>query len=277
MIRDLGDDVQRGCSAIDRAFAQAAERGGALIPYLTLGYPTLSESAALIEALIAGGADIIELGIPFSDPIADGPTIQDASTIALREGITPADCLEQVASLRKDGVETPFLLMGYYNPILRYGPKEWAADCAASGVDGMIIADLPPEEAAPLQDACQESDLALVYLVAPTTGLERARMLARATSGFLYVVARRGITGQRERLAEGLRQRLRAIRPEAHTPIAVGFGLSHPKHLRALRGEADGFIVGSAVVERAAQGPAALRDFIESLRSGLVDDEFVSG
>lgn len=265
MLPEQRNDGQRGRAAIAQAFARAQDRGGALIPYLTAGYPTLEQSPDLVLALARGGADIIELGIPFSDPIADGPTIQDASTVALQQGVTPADCLALVASLRDVGLDTPLLLMGYYNPILRYGPGDWVVDCAAAGVDGFIVPDLPPEEADELQTACRERDLALVYLVSPTTSRERIEMLADATSGFLYVISRMGTTGQREQLAQGLRERLRAIRDLARTPVAVGFGLSRPEHLRALRGEADGFIVGSAVVRHAAEGAGALRLFIETL------------
>ena len=268
MLLEQHDNGQRGRAAIARAFARAKDRGGALIPYLTAGYPTLEGSPNLVLALARGGADIIELGIPFSDPIADGPTIQEASTVALRQGVAPADCLDLVASLRDAGLDKPLLLMGYYNPILRYGPRDWVIDCVTAGVDGLIVADLPPEEADELQTACREHDLALVYLVSPTTSRERMEMLAEATSGFLYVVSRMGTTGQRDHLAQGLRERLRTIRVVARTPVVVGFGLSRPEHLQALSGEADGFIVGSAVVRRATEGAEALQDFMGMLCPG---------
>ncbi len=279
----MSENHHRGIPAIVAALSLAAQEGrAALIPYLTVGYPTPDSTAELVRALIAGGADLIELGVPFSDPVADGPTIQAASYAALRQGVTPATCLQTVRALRDEGVETPILLMGYYNPILsfRHGPDAatgspaaYAAACRASGVDGLIVPDLPPEEADGLSAACHAEGLALVYLVAPTTGEARIAALCAATSGFLYVVRRLGTTGadavgldRRDALAASLA----AVRRHACTPVALGFGVSTPQQAAEAAALADGVIVGSAIVERADAGADALRDYVGELRGALV-------
>jgi tryptophan synthase alpha chain len=279
----MSENHQRGIPAIVAALSLAAQEGrAALIPYLTVGYPTPGSTPELVRALIAGGADIIELGVPFSDPVADGPTIQAASYAALRQGVTPATCLQTVRALREEGVQTPILLMGYYNPILSFrhgldaasgGPAAYAAACRASGVDGLIVPDLPPEEADELSGACHAEGLALVYLVAPTTGEARIAALCAATSGFLYVVRRLGTTGadaggldQRDALAASMA----TVRRHARTPVALGFGVSTPQQAAEAAALADGVIVGSAIVERADAGAAALRDYVAGLRAALV-------
>lgn len=255
-----------GVEAIGRAFARARSQGrAALITYLTLGYPSPKESPALVRALQAGGADLIELGVPFSDPLADGPIIQQASHQALQAGMTPRGCLELVSRLRQGGVEVPLLLMGYYNPIHAYGLEAYARDCAHAGVDGLIVPDLPLEEAGPLRAACEEEGLALVFLVAPTSGEERIARIAAATRGFLYLVSRLGITGMGQGPGEELAEQLALVRRHARTPVAVGFGLSRPEQVRRLASQVDGLIVGSAVVERAAEGPEALCEYVRSL------------
>ncbi|MEN6480009.1 MAG: tryptophan synthase subunit alpha [Anaerolineales bacterium] len=259
-----------GIAAIEQAFAAAQAQGRpALLTYLTLGYPNPKASLTLVPALERGGVDLIELGVPFSDPIADGPVIQSASQTALQQGVTPASCLAQVRTLRAQGVTVPLVLMGYYNPILSYGPAAYVRDCAESGVDGLIVPDLPPEEAGELAPACRATGLALVYLVAPNTGVERMARLAAQTSGFLYVVLRLGITGEQTTLAEDVGTRLSTIKQVAHTPVAVGFGIARPEQVRALASQADGIIVGSAIVERATQGPAALEAYAAELRRAM--------
>jgi len=260
--------VEVGRAAIQGAFGHArAERRCALITYLTVGWPSPEATPELVAALEAGGADIIELGVPFSDPVADGPTIQRASHAALQAGITPRACVEAVAQLREAGMSAPVLLMGYVNPIVSYGLRDWAADCARAGVDGLIVPDLPPEEALPLRAECDKRGLALVFLVAPTTPPARVAHIAGETRGFLYVVSRLGITGAGVTLDDGLRAQLAAARQHARTPVAVGFGISQPEQVRALASLADGVIVGSAVVERAVEGTAALQDYVASLRA----------
>lgn len=262
-----------GTSAIAQAFASANAQGRpSLLTYLTLGYPTREASLELIPAMERAGADIIELGAPFSDPIADGPIIQAASHAALQAGITPGGCLSLAAEVRELGVSTPFVMMGYYNPILSYGPAAYARACAAAGIDGLIVPDLPPEEADELSAACRAQGLALIYLVAPNTGDERLRYLAAVTTGFLYVVSRLGTTGTGQSPAAQLAARLEQVRQVARTPVAVGFGISRPEHARALVGAVDGVIVGSAVVERAPLGTAAVERFVEELRRALVPE-----
>jgi len=266
------DRDMRGTAAIEGAFCGARGDGRrALITYLTLGYPSPSASLELVPALEAGGADIIELGVPFSDPVADGPAIQRASHAALQQGVTPADCLAMAEALRAAGVRAPFVFMGYYNPIFRYGVARYIADCAAAGVDGLIVPDLPPEEAGALADACRGAELSLIYLVAPTSDEARIAHIAGETSGFLYVISRLGTTGAEQGApdVEELSRRLALIRRYARTPVAVGFGISRPAQVRAIAPLADGIIVGSAVVRLAEEGPAALREYTASLRAAL--------
>ncbi|HHX66329.1 MAG TPA: tryptophan synthase subunit alpha, partial [Chloroflexi bacterium] len=183
-------------SAIGAAFAAAqSEARCALVTYLTAGYPSMTRTPDLLHALQEGGVDIIELGVPYSDPVADGPTIQHAGQIALQGGATPRGCIELVAQAREEGLRVPVLLMGYYNPVYAYGIDMYVRDCVAAGVNGLVVPDLPPEEAAPLRDACVAHGLALVYLVAPNSNEERIARIAAETEGFLYVVSRMGTTG----------------------------------------------------------------------------------
>lgn len=264
-------DEQRGVKAIEGAFQEAAQgKRAALITYLTAGYPSLEVSPSLVLALQAGGADLIELGIPFSDPVADGPTIQKASYQALQAGVTPEACLDLVKVLREAGLCVPLLLMGYYNPILAYGIERFVSRCAQVGVDGLIVPDLPPEEAKPLREACQRRGLAMVFLVAPTTRPERMAYIAAQTSGFLYVVSRLGTTGGDHTPDAALEQLLKATKNVAQTPVAVGFGVSRPEVAHHLAHLADGVIVGSAIVERAPRGAESLEAFTRALREALV-------
>ncbi len=178
------------------------EGRSALMPYFTLGYPTMDTSLKIIESIAAAGADMIELGIPFSDPLADGPTIQRSTQIALENGINVKDCLQMVRTLRLRGVSQPLMLMGYYNPILAYGPEKFAVDACEVGADGLIVPDLPLEEAAVLESACQRLGLTLVYLIAPTTTDDRLLEICRHSSGFVYVVSLVGVTGRAARLKD---------------------------------------------------------------------------
>ena len=260
----------RGVSAIQAAFEMArSEDRPALITYLTLGYPTPADSLELVPALQAGGADIIELGVPFSDPVADGPTIQRASHAALQAGVTPRLCLELAAGLRENGVSAPFVFMGYYNPIYSYGLAAYVRDCVTAGVNGLIVPDLPPEEAGPLAAACQNHGLALIFLVAPNTGEERIAEIADITQGFLYVVSRLGTTGVASSPGGELDAQLALVRKYAKTPIAVGFGISRPEQVHVLASQVDGIIVGSGIVERAPMGADVLREYVSSLRGAL--------
>lgn len=259
-----------GSSAISAAFDVAhAEGRCALITYLTLGYPSPADTLKLVPALQAAGSDIIELGVPFSDPIADGPIIQRASHLALQAGVTPRDCLELATEVRGSGVTVPLVLMGYYNPIHSYGVEAFVQDSSSAGIDGFIVPDLPLEEAALLRRACQERGLAVVFLVAPTSSEARIAQIAHATQGFLYVVSRLGTTGTSRSPGDELSSQLETVRRYATTPVAVGFGISSLEQARALATQVDGIVVGSAVVKRAQEGADALLDYVSSLRSAL--------
>jgi tryptophan synthase alpha chain len=261
-----------GVQHIAAIFAQArAEGRAALMPYLTLGHPTPETSPALIEAAVAAGADLLELGVPFSDPLADGPTIQRATYEALQQGMTVAACLDMVAGLRARGIATPFLFMGYYNPILAHGETAFCHACRTAGVDGLIVPDLPPEEGGTLEEACRQHGLALVYLLAPTSPPARVRLVAGRSQGFIYLVSVTGITGARDRLPTDLAAFVGRVRAETGKPLAVGFGISTPEQARQVAALADGVIVGSAVVRLAAEahGVERVRSFVAQLRRAV--------
>ena len=226
-----------------------ARRRTGLVAFLTVGYPSVEDTLRLVPALIEGGADVIELGVPFSDPLAEGPTIQRSSHHALERGVTPAVCLDVVAGLRAQGVEAPIVLMGYYNPLLSYGLEEFCRDAAAAGADGIIAVDLPPEESHPLRDACRRRGLDLVYLLAPTSTDGRIELVAGLASGFVYCVSVTGVTGAREELPAGLSAFVNRVRACTPLPVAVGFGISKPKHFRAVARIADAAVIGSAIID----------------------------
>ena len=259
-------------SRIAATFARTrAERRPAVMPFLTAGYPDLAATPALVEALVAGGADMVELGIPFSDPLADGVTIQRAGLTALEQGVTAGDCLEVVRELRSRGLEIPILLMGYYNPILAYGPEAFVADLAAAGGDGLIAVDLPPEESEDLRGLCRAQGLDLIYLLAPTSGSERIAKVAALASGFLYCVSVAGVTGARTELPPGLSDFVREVRASTDLPLVVGFGISQREHIVAAAAMGlDGAVVGSAiinVIERSDTYEKAkkVREYVEVL------------
>ncbi len=241
---------------ITKAFEQALkENRGVLIPYFMCGYPTASQSIKLTLAAAEMGADIIELGLPFSDPLADGATIQRAGQIALERGMTINGCFEIALEISARN-DIPLILMGYYNPILKYGLETFCQRAAASGVCGLIIPDLPPEEAKPLQHAAQKYGLSLIFLIPPTTHDERITQIAKiASSGygsFLYCVALNGVTGARASLPTDLQafiQRVKDYMKDYHLPVAVGFGISTPEHVTELITFTEGVVVGSAVVK----------------------------
>jgi tryptophan synthase alpha chain len=240
---------------ITRVFEQAHEEGrGVLIPYFMCGYPTAQQSVNVILAAIAGGADIIELGLPFSDPLADGATIQHAGQVALQNGMTIRGCM-QIARQIADQSETPLILMGYYNPILAYGIDRFCSDARDAGVSGLIVPDLPPEEAQPLQNAAYQHGLTLIFLVPPTTPDERIAMIAELSTkghrGFIYCVSLSGVTGARNELPPHLQsfiERVRGYTKDKDLPLAVGFGLSRPEHIARVTSYAEGAIIASAIV-----------------------------
>ena len=261
---------RRGVEAIRATFAAArAGDRAVLIPYLTLGYPTPERSFALVDAAIEGGADIIELGIPFSDPLADGPVIQRATHTALEGGTTVRGCLETAAQLRARHPQIPFLFMGYLNPILAFGEAAFCRACREAGVDGLIVPDLPPEEATDIEARCRENGLALVYLAAPNTPDARLRLICERSQGYVYLVSVTGTTGARDSLPSDLAEFIARVRAITDVPIAVGFGISTPEHAASVAQLADGIIVGSAVVERCERDDAEeeVRTFVSDLRS----------
>ncbi len=237
---------------IAAAFARAAKaRRAAFIPYITAGDPSLERTLELALALEGAGADILELGVPFSDPIADGPTNQRAAERALARGTSLADVLALVRRLRYR-CELPVVLFTYYNPVHAYSLPRFAVDAAAAGVDGVLFTDVPVEEARPAAEALRRVGLDLVLLVAPTSTRERIKAIAKLGSGFIYVVARTGVTGARTSLAEALEAQVRLVRKLTRTKVAVGFGISTPEQVQRVARMADGVVVGSAIVDRIA-------------------------
>jgi tryptophan synthase alpha chain len=219
----------------------------AFIPYITAGDPDLATTRELILALDRAGADIIELGVPFSDPIADGPVIQRATERALASGTTLKDILRLGKEVREKS-QVPLLIMSYYNPLLRYGLEKMAADLKASGYDGVLATDLTVEESDRFVGIMSAAGLNTVFLVAPTSSPERIRKIAATSTGFLYAVSRTGVTGERQELSSELSGFLQELRRHTDVPIAVGFGISRPEHVRAVWREADAAVVGSAMV-----------------------------
>jgi tryptophan synthase alpha subunit len=256
---------------IEEAFARARKEGRVgFIAYLTAGFPTPDETPGLVRSLVDGGADAIELGIPFSDPLADGVSIQRSSYRALQAGMTPRRGLEMVRDLRRAGVVIPLIVMTYYNPILAYGQDRFIADAAAAGLDGIIPVDVPPEEAGPLAEGCRAVGIDYIPLVAPTSTDERVALAVKLAAGFVYCVSVAGTTGAREALPAELGKFLSRVRKQTELPLAVGFGISRREHVESLRGHADAAIVGSAIVDVIEAAPqnereAKVREYVEVL------------
>ncbi|HEY4382847.1 MAG TPA: tryptophan synthase subunit alpha [Ktedonobacteraceae bacterium] len=263
---------------ISQAFARASKEGrSVLIPYLMSGFPSAEQSVKLVLAAAEGGADIIELGMPFSDPLADGATIQHAGQIALERGMTVNGCME-VARQVSAKTTVPLILMGYYNPVLAYGIERFCKTARQSGVCALIIPDLPPEEAEPLRLAARQQGLTLIFLIPPTTPDARiahiAELSAESLGGFVYCVSLSGVTGARKELPPHLRefiQRVRTYTEPKQLPIAIGFGLSTPEHIAQIARYAEGAVVGSALVHLVDQHKEdeqenAVRQYIQSLR-----------
>jgi tryptophan synthase alpha chain len=240
-------------SRIERRFAtlRAEERAG-LVIYLTAGDPDPETSLALFRGLATAGADLIEIGMPFSDPMADGPAIQAAGQRALKSGMTLRQTLAMVRILRGTDADTPYIVMGYYNPIYRYGSAAFARDAVAAGVDGAIVVDLPPEEDAELAGPARDAGLAIVRLAAPTSDEARLPAIVGNLNGFLYYVAITGITGTRSADAASVHQAVARLRRFTKLPIAVGFGIKTPVQAAEVAKAADAAVVGSAIVDRLA-------------------------
>ena len=239
------------------------------MPYHAMGYPTRQQSLDVIAALAEAGADLFEIGIPHSDPLADGPTVQSATYAALMGGTTVADCLQMVRELRARGVEQPFCAMSYYNPILAFGEERFVQAAADAGIDGLIVPDLPPGESELLEPACRAVGLATIYMLAPTSTEERIKAVARHATGFIYLVSVTGITGARDELAPGLLGFIERVRRQTDLPLAVGFGISTGPQAARVAEIADGVVVGSALVE--AAGSADWVNEVRTLARQLAD------
>jgi tryptophan synthase alpha chain len=237
-------------SRLSDAFRDAKrEKRAAFVPYVTAGDPSLERSVEIVRALARAGADVIELGVPFSDPIADGPTNQRAAERSLAAGTTLSGVLAAVEVVRQD-LEVPIVLFTYANPVLRYGIGDFAEDAAAAGVDGVLFTDVPAEEMTPFEEQIGAAGLDLIMLVTPTSTRQRMKAAARFGGGFLYLVSRTGVTGVRQDLDAGLADNIRMARRVSRLPVAVGFGISTPEQVARVAEKADGVVVGSALVSR---------------------------
>jgi len=256
-------------SRITKKFRDIRKKNGkAFIPYIMAGDPGIQRTRELIMILEDCGADIIELGVPFSDPLADGPTIQKAAQRALDEGVTLKKVIELVAELRLTS-QIPIILMTYYNPVFKYGEERFAHDAAAAGVDGIIVPDLPPDEADNLIKHSRKSGLDTIFLLAPTSTDSRIQKVSRASTGFIYYVSITGITGAKLSLDASLESHIARIRKVTGKPVAVGFGISTPEEASAISRYADGVIVGSAIVKRVEDPDEELRKYLLSLRTAI--------
>lgn len=262
-------------------FARLKGEGrAALMPYLTVGYPDLATTEAGLPALVRAGADLIELGIPFSDPLMDGPTVQRTNQIAIANGFRPPAVFAVARRARAGGVAVPLIAMGSFNLILRYGTERFVAECAEAGIDGLIVPDLPPEESDDLADACRRHGRDLVWLLAPTSSDERIADIARRASGFIYCISLTGITGARASLQEGLADYIARVRRQTDLPLAIGFGISRAEHVAEVAQVADGAIVASALLDRLAEVEdrplperiAVIETFVRGLQPGKGTD-----
>jgi tryptophan synthase alpha chain len=263
--------TQTGVEAVAAMFAAAkAQNRAAFLPYYMIGYRSYEESIDVIEAMAREGVDGFEIGLPFSDPLADGPVNQAAAQVALANGMTTARCLDAVRELRRRGVTQPFLLMGYINPILSYGIDNFVRDLREAGANGLIVPDMPLEESWPIAAACAREGLAIVTFIAPTSGLDRARMACETATGFVYVLTVIGITGARADLPPDLTDFIHGLRTvSGDTRLVLGFGISTPEQARRVASIMDGFIVGSALVRAGAGGVEPVRALASSLRAAL--------
>jgi tryptophan synthase alpha chain len=268
----------RSSNRIEETFARLRERGEkALIPYVMLGDPDVATTEQWAKAAATAGADLLEIGIPFSDPLADGPVLQRAAERALANKVGLADALALVRRLRAT-VRIPLLFMTYYNLVFQYGDERLAQDAAAAGVDGLIVPDLPPEEAGPLDAAARAVGLHLIYLIAPTTPPGRIALIAKRARGFLYYVSLTGITGARLPELHEVEQGVARIKGKTDVPVAVGFGVSTPEEAGRIARVADGVIVASALIKRLQAQPDAerrleeLSTYVASLKTALMSN-----
>jgi tryptophan synthase alpha chain len=266
---------EKAVSRIEEAFTRLGKtREKGLVVYLTAGDPTSRDSLAYLTGAAEGGADILEVGIPFSDPMADGPTIQAAFRRSLAGGMTTRRALSLVSDFRKKH-DTPVVVFGYYNPFLQYGVRQFCRDARSAGTDGILVVDLPSEEAGEMAPQAKSAGLDWIPLVSPTSGRDRIRKATAIGSGFLYLISVTGITGERRTLPPQLLGWTRDVKAQTFLPVAVGFGISHPAMAKVAASHADAAVVGSAcvkVVERhgtSRGGPEALRRFVRSLKKAM--------
>jgi tryptophan synthase alpha chain len=262
---------------IDATLAQCKQAGRtALIPYVTVGDPSLAVTGQLLDALVAAGADIIELGVPFSDPMADGPVVQRASERALAQGVSLTDVLEVVARFRTRDRVTPIVLMGYANPIEAMGTETFVARAAKAGVDGVLVVDYPPEEAEPFARLLRTGGLAPIFLLSPTTTPQRMQAVARLATGYVYYVSLKGVTGASHLDTSDVAKHLGEVRAHVHLPIGVGFGIRDAASARAIARHADAVVIGSRIIQEIEASPpeeAAARAgaWLASIRAALDD------
>jgi tryptophan synthase alpha chain len=255
---------------------QAFKKRPAFMPYYPLGYPNLETSIDVIEALASHGADLIEVGLSFSDPLADGPVIQKATQIALEKGITIKKSMEALSELRRRGLTIPLVLMGYYNPMLAYGLEIFIHDATLAGADGFIIPDLPPEESSEFEALCD--GLPLIRMLAPTTPAQRMEMISRKAKGFIYLVSVAGVTGARQSLGDGLDSLIKSVKDISEIPVCVGFGISTPEQAREVGKMANGVIVGSACVRAVGESKTPVdtaEEFSRSFSKALSENSSV--
>ena len=255
---------------ISERFAERKAEGRAtLVPYVTSGFPSRSETVDVLSGLAEAGGDVLELGIPFSDPLADGPTIQGSTFRALEGGMTVEGTLEVLTEFRR-GSDTPVVLFSYMNPLLRYGLEAFLEDADQAGAQGLLLTDVPAGADLHIEEAILSSALDLIRLIAPTTGSDRASAIAQGGQGFLYYISRTGVTGAREALAEDLEAEVQALRENVALPVAVGFGISTPEQAALVGAIADGVVVGSALIRTLDErGPEGASAFLATLRSAM--------
>lgn len=245
-----------------------AQNKKAFIPYIMAGDPSLDQTKERVLMLEQGGADVVELGVPFSDPLADGPTIQRAAERALSAGVTLQKVIRLVSELRQN-IKIPIVLMTYYNPIFKYGEERFVKDAVAAGVDGVIVPDLPPDEAATFMNFSRATGLSTIFLLAPTSTHDRIKKIAGASTGFIYYVSVTGITGSKITLDASIREFINNIRGITGKPVAIGFGVSTPAEAAAVSDFADGVIVGSALVKSFNEAREDTESFIKKLREAI--------
>ncbi len=254
---------------IERVFRKLRkDKRKAFVPYLMAGDPSLEKTRETVLLMERCGADIVELGVPFTDPLADGPTIQRAAERALEAGVTLRSVIDLVRSLR-EATRIPLVLMTYYNPVFKYGLESFVRDATDAGVDGVIIPDLPPDEAGELMRFAKHRTIATIFLLAPTSTEERIKKIAKASSGFIYYVSMTGITGSKLSFDDALRESIQDVRRMTEKPVAVGFGISSPEEARRVAGLADGVIIGSAIVKTLHESPESLEGFLSEMRGAI--------